>query len=151
LERFIVIGLGNFGSTLARLHELGHEVLAVDSRAELIDAMGPFVARAFVGDATSLDEQDLDEPRQHELSAGALLARFFADEPHEHRESLDAAHADEPGQEGDEELCIRGMEDEVATEQAHIRLASAAAVAHLPLPRGGDLRVDELGLYRLEA
>jgi trk system potassium uptake protein TrkA len=53
VKRFIVIGLGNFGSILARrLHRLGHDVVAIDPRAEVVDALGPHVARAVVGDAT---------------------------------------------------------------------------------------------------
>lgn len=53
MKRFIVIGLGNFGSIVARrLHQLGHDVVAVDSRADNVDAMGPFVGRAVVADAT---------------------------------------------------------------------------------------------------
>lgn len=53
MKRVVVIGLGNFGATLAtRLHELGHDVLAMDAKAEVVDAIGPRVSRAFVGDAT---------------------------------------------------------------------------------------------------
>jgi trk system potassium uptake protein TrkA len=53
MKRIIVVGLGNFGSILAqRLHELGHEVVAIDSRAENVDALGGKVSRAVVGDAT---------------------------------------------------------------------------------------------------
>jgi trk system potassium uptake protein TrkA len=38
--KYIVVGLGNFGSTLAvRLTELGHEVFGVDSRFEIVDAL----------------------------------------------------------------------------------------------------------------
>jgi trk system potassium uptake protein len=54
VKRFIVIGLGNFGRTLAeRLHELGQEVVAIDSRPDVVDAMGPKVTHALVGDATN--------------------------------------------------------------------------------------------------
>src|SRR5690606_32865453 len=53
MKRFIVIGLGNFGNFLARrLHELGQEVVAIDQRPEVVDAIGPHVGRAVVGDAT---------------------------------------------------------------------------------------------------
>lgn len=54
MKRVIVVGLGNFGSILAqRLHKLGHDVLAIDSRPEVVDALGPKVTRALVGDATN--------------------------------------------------------------------------------------------------
>ena len=53
MKRIIVVGLGNFGATLAaRLHEIGHDVVAIDARAEVVDAIGPRVTRAVVGDAT---------------------------------------------------------------------------------------------------
>lgn len=53
MKRIIVVGLGNFGSILAqRLHELGHEVIAVDKRAETVDALGGKVSRAVVADGT---------------------------------------------------------------------------------------------------
>lgn len=60
MKRIIVIGLGNFGSILARrLHQLGHDVLAIDTRPDVVDAIGPSVTRAVVGDATN--RQVLDE------------------------------------------------------------------------------------------
>ncbi len=38
--KYIVVGLGNFGSTLAvRLTELGHEVFGVDSRLEVVEQL----------------------------------------------------------------------------------------------------------------
>jgi trk system potassium uptake protein len=53
VKRFVIIGLGNFGSTVARrLYELGHEVVAIDTRPEAVDALGPHVSMALVGDAT---------------------------------------------------------------------------------------------------
>lgn len=54
MKRFLVVGLGNFGTTLAhRLHELGHDVAALDTREELVDGIGPKVSRALVGDGTN--------------------------------------------------------------------------------------------------
>lgn len=56
MSRYVVIGLGNFGSTLARrLYELGHEVVAIDTDAGIVDAHGPYVTQAIVGDATKRD------------------------------------------------------------------------------------------------
>jgi trk system potassium uptake protein TrkA len=52
-RRLIVVGLGHFGTTVAtRLHELGHEVVALDEREGAVDAIGPKVSRAIVGDGT---------------------------------------------------------------------------------------------------
>ncbi len=78
MKRFIVVGLGNFGSILARrLHQLGHEVVAIDSRAELVDSIGPFVGRAVVGDATKravLEEAGARASDAAVISTGEHLA-----------------------------------------------------------------------------
>ncbi|MBN1203357.1 MAG: TrkA family potassium uptake protein [Myxococcaceae bacterium] len=53
MKRIIVVGLGNFGASLAaRLHELGQDVICLDPRHEVVDAIGPKVSRAVVADAT---------------------------------------------------------------------------------------------------
>jgi trk system potassium uptake protein len=53
VQRYVVIGLGHFGSFIAkRLYELGNEVIAIDSEVALVDAHGPYVTRALAGDAT---------------------------------------------------------------------------------------------------
>ncbi|MBA3394790.1 MAG: TrkA family potassium uptake protein [Deltaproteobacteria bacterium] len=59
MSRFVIVGLGSFGSILARrLYELGHEVVGIDSNAGLVDAHGPFLTRALVGDASRRDVLD---------------------------------------------------------------------------------------------
>lgn len=51
MKRFVVIGLGHFGSWAARaLYAQGYEVIAVDRRAELVDHHAEGVSRAVVGD-----------------------------------------------------------------------------------------------------
>ncbi|QDU57763.1 potassium channel family protein [Aeoliella mucimassa] len=56
MKRFLVIGLGNFGTTVAlSLAENGHEVIAVDQDGVLVDRVGQVVARAVVGDATDIE------------------------------------------------------------------------------------------------
>lgn len=56
MNRFVVVGLGNFGSFVARrLYELGHDVVAFDLDTRVVDAHGPFVTRAIAGDATRRD------------------------------------------------------------------------------------------------
>lgn len=58
-KQFLVLGLGRFGSSLAvQLCRLGHEVLAVDSRAEHVDDIAPYVTQAVQANAT--DEEALD-------------------------------------------------------------------------------------------
>lgn len=65
MDRFAVIGMGRFGSRLARLlTDAGAEVIAVDRRADLIEAMRDDVARAVCLDATdeeALRSQGIDE------------------------------------------------------------------------------------------
>lgn len=56
MKRFLVIGLGHFGSWVARaLHAQGHEVIAVEERGELVDRNASMVSRGVVGDATDRD------------------------------------------------------------------------------------------------
>jgi trk system potassium uptake protein TrkA len=55
-KRFIVVGLGNFGASAAEtLHDLGHEVAALDLNPDRVDAMGRAVTKAAVGDGTHGD------------------------------------------------------------------------------------------------
>jgi trk system potassium uptake protein TrkA len=56
MKRFVIVGLGNFGFTVARtLAEHGHDVIAIDTNGNLIDRIAPFVSHAVVGDGTSVD------------------------------------------------------------------------------------------------
>ncbi|MDD2481188.1 MAG: TrkA family potassium uptake protein [Lutispora sp.] len=53
LKQFMVIGVGRFGSALAkRLFDMGHEVLAVDIDEELIQEISDKVTHAIAADAT---------------------------------------------------------------------------------------------------
>jgi trk system potassium uptake protein TrkA len=55
MQRFIVVGLGNFGSGVAEtLHARGHEVAAVDTSEELVDRIAPVVTQAAVGDGRDI-------------------------------------------------------------------------------------------------
>ena len=52
MKQFVVIGLGNFGFTVAtRLAQIGHEVLAIDSSEARIDAIKDHVTQAITADA----------------------------------------------------------------------------------------------------
>jgi trk system potassium uptake protein TrkA len=56
MKRFVVIGLGNFGSSAAEaLHAQGHEVIAIDPREDAVDRIAPHVTRAAVADGRSLE------------------------------------------------------------------------------------------------
>jgi trk system potassium uptake protein len=77
VNRYVVIGLGHFGSFIAkRLYELGHEVVAIDANVARVDAHGPYVTRAFAGDATRkeiLDEVGADGADAAVISTGDNL------------------------------------------------------------------------------
>jgi trk system potassium uptake protein len=53
VKQYMVLGLGRFGESLAKsLYKMGHEVLAIDSDQELVDAIAPYVTQAIRIDAT---------------------------------------------------------------------------------------------------
>jgi trk system potassium uptake protein len=55
MKRFVVIGLGNFGASVAEaLHASGHEVVALDVDESAVDRIAPLVTRAAVGDGKQL-------------------------------------------------------------------------------------------------
>ena len=54
MKSILLIGLNKFGTLIARqLHDLGHQVLAVDRDEERINAVLPFVTEAQIGDSTN--------------------------------------------------------------------------------------------------
>ncbi len=55
MKRFVVVGLGNFGSSVAEsLQTQKHDVLAVDQSEEAVNRIAPLVSRAVVGDGRSV-------------------------------------------------------------------------------------------------
>lgn len=58
MKQFAIIGMGRFGSSIARtLYSLGNDVLAIDFQEERIEEVSDFVTHAVVAEAT--DEQTL--------------------------------------------------------------------------------------------
>lgn len=56
MKSILLIGLGRFGRHVAmKLHELRHEVMAVDHQEKLVDAVLPYVTNALIGDSTDED------------------------------------------------------------------------------------------------
>lgn len=56
MKRFVVIGLGTFGSAAAEaLTEQGHDVIAIDSNEAKVERVSRTAARAVVGDGRSAD------------------------------------------------------------------------------------------------
>ncbi|MCR5526585.1 MAG: TrkA family potassium uptake protein [Lachnospiraceae bacterium] len=56
MKTVLLIGLGRFGRHAAiRLHELGHQVMAVDVEEERVQEITPYVTNALIGDSTRKD------------------------------------------------------------------------------------------------
>ncbi len=54
MKSVLLIGLGRFGKHMAiKLHEMKHEILAVDCREERVNEALPYVTNAQIGDGTS--------------------------------------------------------------------------------------------------
>lgn len=54
MKSVLLIGLGRFGRHIAeQLYGLGHEVMAVDRREELVNEILPYVTEARIGDTTN--------------------------------------------------------------------------------------------------
>lgn len=59
IRRFVVVGLGSFGSGLVEtLGSLGHEVIAIDIDQTKVEAMEPHATRAAVADGTDVETLD---------------------------------------------------------------------------------------------
>lgn len=71
MKRFVVIGLGRFGSWVARaLYQQGFEVVALDTDETLVDRHADKVTRAVLGDGT--DPDTLRQVGAAEADAGVI-------------------------------------------------------------------------------
>lgn len=53
MKRFVVVGLGNFGAGVAeRLHEMGHDVSALDVDRDKVERLAPTLRTTVAGDGT---------------------------------------------------------------------------------------------------
>ena len=51
MKSILLIGLGRFGKFIAmKLHTMGHQVMAVDTSEERVNALLPYVTNAQIGD-----------------------------------------------------------------------------------------------------
>ena len=56
MKSVLIIGLGRFGRHIAmKLNDLNHQVMAVDTNEERVNAVLPFVTNAQIGDSTNED------------------------------------------------------------------------------------------------
>jgi trk system potassium uptake protein TrkA len=71
MKRFVVIGLGNFGTSVVEtLHAARYDVIAVDRSEEAVERIAPFAARAVVGDGR--DRRTLEAIGAREADAGVV-------------------------------------------------------------------------------
>lgn len=72
-QQILVIGLGQFGMSLARtLSEKGAEVLAVDTKKSLVEEAAGFATEAVIVDATDESELARLEPGKRDLAVCAI-------------------------------------------------------------------------------
>ena len=56
MKSILLIGLGRFGKHIAlNLHQLGHQVMAIDDNEERVNNMLPYVTNAQIGDSTNVE------------------------------------------------------------------------------------------------
>ena len=56
MKSILLVGLGNFGTLVAKqIHELGHQVMAIDRDEDKINHALPYVTNAQIGDSTNED------------------------------------------------------------------------------------------------
>jgi K+ transport systems, NAD-binding component len=74
MKRFVIVGLGNFGSSVAEaLYSHGHDVIAVDADETAVDDIAPHCSRAAVGDgreAAMLEEVGAEDADAAVVSTG---------------------------------------------------------------------------------
>lgn len=71
MKRYIIVGLGNFGSGVAEaLNAAGHDVIALDTSEAAVDRVAPFVARAALGDGR--DARTLDHVGAADVDAAVI-------------------------------------------------------------------------------
>ena len=89
MKRFVIVGLGNFGASVAEaLNSVGHDVAALDRSPDRVDEMSRLVGRAAVGDGTDvhtlrrLGTEDADAAvisTGDDITASALTALVMRD------------------------------------------------------------------------
>ena len=71
MKRFVIVGLGNFGSSVAEaLYSRGHDVIAVDVDEQAVDDIAPHCSRAAVGDGRQIET--LEEIGAREADAAVV-------------------------------------------------------------------------------
>lgn len=78
-KNVLIIGAGRFGLyTAVKLHDLGHQVLAVDKNEERIDRILPYTANAQIGDSTDRKFMETIGVRDYDLCIVAIGDDFLS-------------------------------------------------------------------------
>lgn len=129
-SRFVVLGLGRFGGTLARrLAKLGHKVTGLDASEEAVGQLEELLEEALVADAT-----DRDVLAATELDKSHAVIIALGDEPL--RNIITAMHVVELGA---RKIVARG------TDRVHARILEKLGAIDVVLPE------QDMGVYVAEA
>lgn len=79
MKNVLVIGCGRFGRyTVRQLHELGHQILVIDTNEDRINKILPFAADAQIGDATNEEFMRSIGVKNYDLCVVAIGDDFLA-------------------------------------------------------------------------
>lgn len=77
MKSILLIGLGRFGKHIAlHLNHLGHQVMAVDTSEERVEAVLPLVTNAQIGDSTNADFLESLGVRNYDVCIVAIGNNF---------------------------------------------------------------------------
>ena len=152
MKRFVVVGLGAFGSWVARaLTRSGFDVIAIDHDAGRVDRFSHEVARAIVGDATDamvlrkagVADADAAVVSTGDDLAATILSLLALKELGVQRlvAKVTSPEAERAVERFDAEVVFPERE---AAERLAYRLASSTVLEYIPL--GGDHSIQEIGV-----
>jgi len=149
MQRFVVVGLGHFGSWVAQaLHQQGHEVIGIDPNPAVVDRMVDLVSKGVVGDATDhelLAELGVEHADAAIVSTGEnLAASVLATQALKdlHVKEIFVKVASPEAARVSQALGVTDTifpEREAALRLAH-RISSKAVFDYLPLAKGYSLQ-----------
>lgn len=77
MKSILLVGLGRFGRHIAmHLHQLGHQVMAVDNVEDRVNSVLPFVTSAQIGDSTNADFLESLGIRDYDVCIVAIGSDF---------------------------------------------------------------------------
>lgn len=153
MKRFVVIGLGGFGSWVARdLHQEGFDVIAIDRNETLVDRHAADVTRCVAGDATDenlLREVGVEGADAAVVSTGEDLASAILSILALRNTGVETIYAKVPSLRAAEALERFDLVDMVfpereAAERLVRRLSSSTVLDYIPI--GADFAIEEIAI-----